>query len=159
MLDSTTPLQSIPDKETRVALYYNGHLGDLHGVVPAGKAWLRVYWIDVLGTNPRECSILDIEKGDTGPETVLSWVPARLDEHEGELCRLYCNLSTWPAVRGYVGKLSLPHRNQVRYWIADPTMKKHVVPGSAGTQWYWGNMDPSHPVNFDRSEVIPAWDK
>jgi hypothetical protein len=157
MLDSTTPLDSLPNDLDRVALYYNGHVGNLNGNIPAGKNWQRVYWIDVLNANPHECSILDIETGDASPRDILDWVPARLDKDPSYICRLYSNLSTWKSVQFYVAQLSEGQRKQVRYWIANPTMSKHVVNGSCATQWYWGNMD-TPAVNFDRSDVAPCWD-
>lgn len=157
MLDSGTPISSLPHKLDRVALYFNGHVGNLNGNVPEGREWERVYWIDVLGAAPLQCSILDIETGDASPQTIRQWVPARLKEHPGYLCRLYNNLSTWRTSLSFARELSSGEQKQVRWWVADPTMKKHVVSGSAATQWYWGNMD-SPPVNFDRSEVTPEWD-
>jgi hypothetical protein len=34
-------------------------------------------------------------------------------------------------------------QSHVKYWIADPTGTKHILPGAAATQWYWG---PSYDI-------------
>lgn len=73
------------------------------------------------------------------PADVPAWVGRRHADHPGSLCRVYCNLSTWPAVKAEVAKLSEELRALVRYWIADPTGVQHQVPGADATQWYFGD--------------------
>ena len=146
MYDSTDPA-GIPHGATVAALYHNGRFA----ATPAEARQFPVHlWIDVLGTAPDACSILDIETGDATPETVLAWVPARLAALPGSHCRLYCNLSTWPAVKRAVAQLTSAERAAVMYWVANPTGVAHLVPGSAATQYLW-------TPGFDESVFAPGW--
>lgn len=148
MYDSVDP-GKIPATAEKVALYRNG----LYAADPAtwGDKWPRVYWIDVLGNDPVNASILDVETGDAHPYQVSSWCDERLADHPDWLCRIYCNLSTWPAVKSQVATMPQNQRRQVRYWIANPTGQRHYVPGSAATQYEWAE-------NWDLSAVRPSWD-
>ena len=149
MYDSTDPAE-IPPGAQVAALYRNGRFA----ATPAqARRFPVVLWIDVLGTAPESCSILDIETGDATPDTVLSWVPARLGSHTGAHCRLYCNLSTWPAVRQAVASITgitADERASIMYWIANPTGTPHLVPGSDATQYLFG-------LGFDESAFLPGW--
>lgn len=164
MLDSTTPLTSIPAarKPGRIAVYFNG----LFAISPADLAALqrkfpqaRIYLIDVLGTAPLDCSILDVETGDAAPGRYPRWAAERLGAHEGALCRPYCNLSTWPDLKANTRQATRLVQERTRYWIANPTNppKPHLVPGSSATQFEWGQLDPQIG-NLDVSEVDPSWD-
>ena len=148
MLDTTNPA-GVTEPTDRMCLYLNGRFR-ADPAQWAGK-WPRVYWIDVNGTEPHDASILDIETGDAQPSTILQWVPERLAGNPSYHCRLYCNLSTWPAVKATVARLTAAQQEQVRYWIANPTQAAHMVPGSDATQWGWF-------PDVDRSEVRPSWD-
>jgi len=151
MFDSTVPSNIPARKATHIAVYYNG----LYKADPTEVSRLfptaRIYWIDVLGTAPKQCSILDIETGDANPNMVPDWVEARLEDEPNWLCRLYSNLSTWPDVKAFAGKLPVVQRAQIRYWIANPTEKAHLVPGSDATQYFWG-------ATYDLSQLGPRWD-
>jgi hypothetical protein len=152
MIDSTTP-GAIPQSADRVALYFNGRFAATQDQA-ARFTQARVYWIDVLNTSPAACSILDIESGDASPADVPGWVAARLEAHPGAVCRLYSNLSTWPAVKAAVADMPGDHRAQVRYWIANPTGIWHLVPGSDATQYAFS----PGGINIDLSAVGPRWD-
>jgi len=146
MYDSTRP-SAIPADATVVALYRNGRYA---ATQEQGNQFPMRLWIDVLGTAAQNASILDIETGDATPETVLSWVPARQQFHPYSVARLYCDLSTWPAVKGYVAQLDQSQRAMVRYWIANPTGLPHLVPGSDATQYEW-------LTGYDVSAFGPGW--
>jgi hypothetical protein len=136
-----------PDDATSVALYVNGLYTWTR---PLAHAWTKVLWIDVLGTAPGQASILDVETGDARPADVPGWCSARLAAVPDSLLRLYCNLEKWPAVRAEVAALPADARARVRYWIANPTGSPHLVPGSAATQWSWGE-------DWDTSSYGPGW--
>lgn len=142
--DSTRPWL-IPDTAEYIMIYRNGLYAADRAQVQRQFPDATLYDIDVLGTDPGGCGIADVETGDMRPEDVPDWVDARLAAHpNGALCRIYSNLSTWPAVRLAVAKLSEGARAQVRYWVADPTGTPHFVPGSNATQYLWG-------LNWDES--------
>lgn len=133
MYDSAAGI--FPPGAHAVALYANGLY---HYQGPEFPEATRVLWIDVLGNAPEHASILDIETSDATPGMVPGWCRARLAAVPNSELRLYCNLSTWPAVIGQVRKLKPAARSRVRYWIASPTGFEHMVPGASATQWSWG---------------------
>jgi hypothetical protein len=137
MYDSTQPWL-IPASAEYVAIYANGQYPGDHASVQHRFPNAKVFNIDVMNTDPGGCGIADVENGDMTPADVPSWVDRRLAKHPGLLCRVYCNLSTWPSVKSEVAKLPPEKRDLVRYWIADPTGTGHSVPGADATQWYWG---------------------
>ncbi len=147
MYDSTQPWLIPADAEC-VALYVNGLYAATEA--EARRFHGRVLWIDVLGSDAAKASCLDIETGDATPDHVPDWVRARLDAVPGSKCRLYCNRSTWPAVKAKVAGMDAAHRASVRYWIADPTGHEHLVPGSAATQYAW-------EADYDVSAFSPQW--
>src|SRR5580693_611756 len=167
MRDSTTPLQSNPEGVTdRIAAYANGlFAADLAELAAHYGDKVRIYGIDVLGDLPHVASIADVETLDMTADDLRTWIPERLNagpkDGHGDptwLARPYCNLSTWPAVRGVVRGLGPQYRRQVRYWIANPTGIRHIVPGSSATQFFWGS--PSSPgTNYDLSDVGGSWDQ
>ena len=146
MYDSTQP-GAIPEDATVVALYRNGRFAATQAQASAFPVHL---WIDVLATAPAEASILDVETGDATPADVPRWVSSRLADSPLFKARLYCDLSTWPAVRAEVATLPPVERAQVRYWIANPTGTPHLVPGSDATQYLW-------TPGFDVSEFGSNW--
>jgi hypothetical protein len=163
MRDSTTPLVSIePGSTDRIAAYVNGlfaaDLAELERHFPG----VRIYGIDVLGTAPHIASIPDVETGDLSADRLADWIRDRLsfgpkDGHGDPtwLARPYSNISTWPSVRAAVRTLPAEYRRQARYWIANPTGERHIVPGSSATQYFWGNASN----NIDISEVGGSWDQ
>jgi hypothetical protein len=144
LFDSTNYLSLRPS--TNVALYLCGRYAAPNTPATA-KRFKTITWICVCGQHP-EANALDIETGDAIPSDVLTWVPAHV-KHYGDKgrARLYSNLSAWPQVKLYVSKVSPVERSTVRYWIADPTGREHVVPGSSATQWFWGR-------TFDQSVAL-----
>ena len=120
MYDSTMPSR-IPSGVLYVAVYKNGRYMANPTQVARQHPNARIFWIDVLGTAPTECGIADVEAEDMQPSDIPGWVETRLNAHPASLCRVYCNLSTWPAVKTEVAKLTPGQRTHVRYWIADPT--------------------------------------
>lgn len=131
-----------------VAIYVNGRFSVDPATVQKAYPDARVFWIDVLGNNP-EASIKDIETGDISPSSVPGIVAARFRVHPDANTRLYCNLSTWPAVKTEVRNLPQNQRDTIRYWIANPTGTPHIVPGSDATQYMFGQILDLSEVNTD----------
>lgn len=149
LYDSTQPLEC-PHESAYMAIYSNGRYKADRAAVQAAYPDTTIWNIDVLGNNPSGASIFDIEKYDGQPDQVLSWVPDRLDAVPNSPARLYCNISTWPSVRLYVARLSPQDREWVRYWIANPTGRPHIVPGAEATQWDWLTL-------YDISEITSSF--
>lgn len=136
-----------PPSARAVSLYVNGLY---RWTGPLAHNWERVLWIDVLGSAPGQASVLDVETGDATVGHVPDWCNARLAAIPDSLLRLYCNLSTWPSLKRMVAAQPPDVQARVRYWIADPTGSPHLVPGSAATQWEWGE-------EWDTSSYGAAW--
>lgn len=145
MYDSTRPWL-IPNSAQYIAIYYNGAYAADRAKVQAQYPRARIFTIDVLGTAAAQCGIADVETGDMTPADVPGWVDERLAAGPNFLARLYSNLSTWPAVKAEVAKLSAAARQHVVYFVANPTGAPHIVPGSDGTQYEWGS-------EWDASEI------
>jgi hypothetical protein len=144
MYDSTQP-SLIPATAEYIAIYGNGQYAASRETVQRQFPKARIFSIDVLNADAVGCGIADVENGDMTPADVPGWVDRRLAaHHNGVLCRIYCNQSTWPAVKAEVAKLAPEKRAAVRYWIADPTGNAHSLPGADATQYYWaGDWDQS----------------
>lgn len=92
-------------------------------------------------------TILDCETGDASPAQCPGWVQMR--RKAGVDPTVYCNKSTWPAVRQAFqsAKIAEPH-----YWIAEYDNDPAPIPGAVAKQWY----NDDH-LGFDRSSVAGAW--
>lgn len=117
-----------------VALYRNGRYA---ATQKQADRFSSVMWIDVNGSD-LAAGVLDVETGDASPAGWYEWALHRSELHPGELLRAYCNLSTWPAVKAETARLPAEARRLVRYWVANPVGRSHLVPGSDATQWFWG---------------------
>lgn len=142
--DSTTP-SALPSDHTN-AVYANG----AYAASPAQVPGHHRLWIDASGGDP-SAGALDIESGDAVPAGAAGWVQAHLRDQPHSVAIIYTSRSEWPAVQGSVGSLPRSEQSHVRYWIADPTGHRHVVPGSSATQWYWGK-------NYDISTATPNFE-
>jgi hypothetical protein len=131
--DSTMPWQLPSNRD--VAVYANGRYQASFAAVAHSKS---VLWIDVTGSNTG-CDALDVEPGDASPATAGTWAKARLSATAGSIAVIYTMRAEWQATRQAISKLPAQLRDRVRWWIADPTGKPHIVPGSDATQWYWGS--------------------
>jgi hypothetical protein len=131
--DSVTP-GAIPAHHA-VATYATGNYAVSRHQV-AGRR--TVLWIDTTGYD-YAASILDVEPGDATPTLAAQWAWHRLHRYPHSLARIYTMMSEWPAVKAAVAGFPAPLRARIRWWIADPTGRPHIVPGADATQWYWGN--------------------
>ena len=133
-------------KKSYVAVYGNGlYKADMAAV--RKRKPLGVLLIDVIGNSP-EFNMLDIETFDATPQDAPPWVRKHVDhfgiDNPHVHARLYCNLSTWPLAKAQTNQLPWEYRRHIRWHIANPTGRPHLVPGSTATQWYWGR-------GYDRS--------
>jgi len=141
MWDSTTP-ELIPGWARLKALYVNGKYAQFPRY---GRG--HVY-IDVTGAAPMSADILDVERGDATPATVLPWLRARSHWDAGTI---YCNRDTLPAVQDAAGDLPF------HLWLAtlDGTIPESVTgPGHlVAVQAYPASVVG---VNIDVSVVLDA---
>jgi len=131
--DSVTPSALPPGHAA--AVYADGPYAASANQVSGQKP---VLWIDTNGSNPG-ANVLDVEPGDATPAAAAAWAQQRLVKHPDSVAIIYTMRSSWQAVKDHVAHLPKSQRDNVRYWIADPTGVDHIVPGSNATQWYWGS--------------------
>ena len=146
--DSANGPSAIPEG-SRMAIYANGAYaasprpGDFNG---HGNP----LWIDVVGNNPN-ANAVDSEPGDASPLAAAGWAKQRLRIHPNEQAIIYTMKSWWGEAKASVNKCVPPQkRGHVKWWIADPTGRKHIVPGSDATQWAWGK-------SVDTNEAIDGF--
>ncbi len=131
--DSVTP-SAIPTNQ-QIATYANGAYAASASSV-AGRG--HVLWIDTNGSDPG-ANALDVEPGDATPAGAAMWVKTKLSTDHAATAIVYTMISDWQSVKANVAGLPGWMQSHVRYWIADPTGVRHVLPGANATQWYWGN--------------------
>lgn len=79
-----------PNDSLLNAYYYNGEFARTPYSPGPGRVW-----IDVLNNAPKQCSWLDVERGDAKPGDVGAWLDARnMPGNQG----IYCSLSNVTAV-------------------------------------------------------------
>jgi hypothetical protein len=145
--DSVTP-SSLPSGKD-AAVYANGAYATSAHQVAGHKS---VLWIDTNGSNPG-ANVLDVEPGDATPAAAAAWAQQRLVKHPGSVAIIYTMRSSWQDVKDNVAHLPKAQQDNVRYWIADPTGVKHIVPGSDATQWYWGSSIDISAANPSLTQV------
>lgn len=128
------------------AAYANG----AYAASPAQVPGHHPLWIDASGGDPN-ANALDVEPGDATPADSAGWVQSHLHAQPHSVAIIYTSRSDWRAVQDSVGSLPWVEQRHVRYWIADPTGVRHVVPGSSATQWYWGK-------HYDVSTATPDFE-
>jgi hypothetical protein len=136
--DSVTP-SSIP-AGTDAAVYADGTYQASAASVASHK---NVLWIDTNGSRT-DANALDVEPGDATPAGAAAWVKAKLTKDPSATAIIYTFKSNWPATTAAINALPKTMQSHVKYWIADPTGTKHILPGAAATQWYWG---PSYDIS------------
>jgi hypothetical protein len=141
--DSVTP-SSIPAHH-EIATYADG----AYAVPASHVAGKHVLWIDTNGSDPR-AGALDVEPGDATPAGAAAWAKAKLTAQPHGTAIIYTMRSDWAAAQAAVDTLPGHMRDQVRWWIADPTGTPHIVPGAQATQWYWG-------PNYDITTATPGF--
>ena len=147
MFDSVNPA-SIPAGSTMVAGYVNGAYANLPGLRARFPHALMVGISVTAGAD--EGVVLDVETGDAAPAEAPGWVLKR--RAAGVDPTVYCNASTWPAVRAAFAAAGVAAPN---YWIADYDGDPAVPAGAVAKQYasndsydtsavaaYWPGVDP-----------------
>jgi len=144
MYDAVTP-ENIPRNAAMVAGYLNGPYAwtwnDWNMFPNAVKVRISVR------ANYPDGHVLDVEPGDATPEEAPEWV--RLRRISGlAMPTIYCNLSTWPAVRNAFLRRAMP---EPLYWIAHYDGKFNIPSGAIAKQ-YLPNYEGT-----DHSAVADFW--
>lgn len=156
MYDSIDPA-AIPLAAQMVAGYVDGIYGPNHARFHA-PGWDAAGWarfpnaakvrIAVSALTP-DGHVLDVETGDATPAQSVDW--ALMRAHAGVQPVIYCNASTWPAVRA---AFRARHVLEPLYWIADWVGSPTLLPGTLATQYANPQRSGGH---FDLSFVAGPW--
>ena len=112
--------------------------------------WARVkeVHIDVNGTLPSDADVLDIEKGDAGPNQARGWIEQRVPH--GRAC-LYFSRSRMDEIEAAIKGLP-----GVDVWVADWTGEPHTV--RVAPNMHLVAVQYANTPNFDLSVVYdPVW--
>jgi hypothetical protein len=150
----------IPTNAQLVAGYVDG------GYVWTAADWARfphsVHVLIAVSSSTNAGSVLDCEKGDATPAESVTWVVAR--RRAGADPTVYCDTSTWPAVRAAfaAAKEAEPH-----YWVASYDGNTAIPAGAMAHQYestarwdlssvadYWPGVDPA-PIPTPPA-IVPA---
>jgi hypothetical protein len=145
LYDSDQP-SAIPTDAVAVAGYGDGY---------AEPAWTNGGWarfpnahkLVIVVHAGDQGDVLDVERGDASPADCPGWCD-RFSRPGRRAPTLYCNRSSWPAVRAAVAG------RRVDYWIStlDGTTD---VPGAVAVQYAGSATSGGH---FDRSLILdPGW--
>lgn len=147
MYDSTT-MANIPDAAAMVAAYVDGRYAN----VPEARARFphAVVAEIAVSASTDAGQILDVEQYDAAPTEAPGWVQRR--RAAGVDPSVYCNSSTWPAVRAAFAAAAVaePH-----WWIAQYDNDPTIPAGAVAKQYqdagpydissvadYWPGIDP-----------------
>ena len=116
-----------------------------------------------VSASDNEGQVLDVENGDATPAQAVGWIQRR--RSAGIDPSVYCNSSTWPAVRAAFAAAGVaePH-----YWIAqydgDPTIPDGAIAkqyasntgyDTSSVAAYWPGIDPtSNPTQNQETDMI-----
>lgn len=122
MYDSTDP-SAIPSNAVLVASYVDGYGGYTAAVARFGAAKCVSISVD-----NNDADIADVESGAMTPAELPAWIAA---QKARGIARpgVYCNESTWAAVKSAVGDAD------VSYWIADWTGSPFSIAGADAVQY------------------------
>jgi LysM repeat protein len=148
MYDSTTAAD-IPTSAQMVGGY----------LPPNRYAWSAADWARfphavqvriVIAASTNDGQVLDVEQGDATPTEAPGW--ARMRRAAGQDPTIYCNASTWGAVRSAFDAAGEP---QPLYWIAQYDRNPSIPPGAVAKQY----ADPDHGSggHWDLSIVADVW--
>lgn len=113
--------------------------------------------IDVNGTDPAGCGVLDVETGDATPAEAAAWVRARRALHPGAYAVVYVNRSNITAVFNAMGAAGLHVGRDFHTWVAtlDGTKLLADMTGVVAVQYAGQQQTGGH---YDESVVYdPSW--
>jgi hypothetical protein len=123
------------------------------GYVNGMYAWSAASWarfpkarkVTIAVTAAASANVLDVETGDATPTQAPGW--ALNERREGHIPTVYCNRSTWPAVRAaFVNQ----HVTQPQYWIASYSSSTVIPAGAVALQY-------ENTPGYDLSIVEDHW--
>lgn len=128
-------------------------------------AWKAADWarftcphvrIDVNGSDPGGCGVLDVETGDATVAGAVTWVKARHQLHPGNYAVIYCNRSTLTPLFNAMAAAGLKVGSGFHLWIATLDGVTKTVPDMTGVvavQWAGQAHTGGH---YDESIVYDA---
>jgi hypothetical protein len=114
-------------------------------------------YIDVNGSDPRGCGVLDVETGDATPDQAPGWVKARAALKPAYPPVIYCNRATLTPLFNAMAAAGLRVVHDFRLWVAtlDGTKTLPDMTGVTAVQWAGEGLTGGH---FDESVVYDdAW--
>lgn len=169
MYDGITPTD-VPPGGQLYAGYVDGHWPSYPGLVARFPSAVHVPIAVSASTD--NGIVLDVEQGDASPAESVDWVLMR--RRAGADPSVYCNTSTWPAVRAVFQARGVvePH-----YWVAHYSPDATIPAGAVALQHtstagydvssvadYWPGVDPAPSQSteddmpaFQTGEVRRGW--
>lgn len=142
MYDAVTP-GNIPPTATMVAGYVDGLY---RNVAEMRTRFPHAQLVGIaVSSHTNDGQVLDVERGDATPDEAPGWVTMRRAAHVDPT--IYCNSSTWPAVRQAFHGAAVP---EPHYWIAEWDGAPTIPAGAVAKQH-------SDAGPFDVSSVAPYW--
>ncbi|WP_246144484.1 hypothetical protein [Actinacidiphila oryziradicis] len=143
MYDGVTP-GNIPASATMVAGYADG----LYANVPEMRArFPHATVVSIAVRYTTRAQVLDVENGDATPAEAVLWCTDTMsDKPNGELT-VYCNTSTWPAVRS---AFQTAHVSEPNYWVAQYDNDPAIPVGAIAKQY-------ENTTAWDKSVVAEYW--
>lgn len=148
MYDAVTS-SNIPAGAALVAGYADGWYAN----IPAMRARFphaTVVTIAVRWTT--RAQVLDVETGDATPAQAVQWCTQTMADVANDRLTVYCNTSTWPAVRAAFRAAGV---SEPQYWVAEYDNDPAIPAGAVAKQWadrgpydlssvadYWPGVDP-----------------
>lgn len=142
MYDAVT-VENIPADATMVAGYVDGHYAN---ITEMRKKFPHAVVVPIaVSSHTNDGIVLDVEPGDASPAGAVVWVKMR--RAAGVDPSVYCNTSTWPAVRAAFRNagVSEPH-----YWIAHYDGNPAIPAGAVAKQY-------KDAGPYDLSSVASHW--
>lgn len=144
MYDAVT-VANIPAGAVMVAGYVDGRYANLAAMRVRFPHAVVVGIATRASRHGTDAPVLDVEKGDATPGEAPGWATAQ--RRIGVDPTVYCNTSTWPAVKAAFAAAGVapPH-----YWVAQYDGNPAIPPGAVAKQY-------SSPGPFDISSVADHW--
>lgn len=146
MFDTVTAARLPADAEL-VAAYVDGTYAN-EAEVRARCPQATVVTITTRPPGHPGANVADVETYDFTPEQGAAWAARELAA--GRQPTLYCNRSTWPAVRYQVRAHGVAGR--VSYWIAHYDGRAELIPGAVAKQYL-----ERHDQNLDYGIAADFW--
>jgi hypothetical protein len=146
MFDSITPADCPPGAQL-IAYYIDGEWAKTADEVRASHPSEILVPISAVGTDAG--LVLDVERGNASPGFAPGWVSQR--RAAGVTPSVYCNLSTWPAVRAAFAAQGVA---EPPYWVAGWDGIADIEAGAVAEQY--GNPIYTHG-HYDVSQVSDYW--